>query len=144
MNGVVGKIKELIGFEDNEDAVETVETVDNNAYSKTKTGKVINMNDTSLTKVLLSKPKNYDDAKEISEAIKDKKIVLVNTIGLDAKVAQRLVDFISGACYVLDASVQEVESRIYLLSPNNTEVISEFRGEMSDKSYFNWNKEELV
>ena len=59
---------------------------------------------------------------------------------METKVAQRLVDFISGACCVLGAQLQEVEQRVYLLSPSNVEVSNELRTEISSKALFNWNK----
>ena len=85
-------------------------------------------------------PYSYDEAREIAEAIKNRKIVVVNTTAMETKVAQRLVDFISGACCVLGAQLQEVEQRVYLLSPSNVEVSNELRTEISSKALFNWNK----
>ena len=76
----------------------------------------------------------------IKENIKNRKIVLVNTTAMETKIAQRLVDFISGACCVLGAQLQEVEQRVYLLSPSNVEVSNELRSEISSKALFNWNK----
>lgn len=147
MSNVIGKFKELIGFEEGEDNISTVFNEDNNVSLDTpirnKNGKVVNLNSAKTTKVLIIKPKSYDEAKDISEAIKSNKIVVINTIGLDIKVAQRLVDFISGSAYVLNADLQELEQRIYLLAPNNTEVISDAKNELANKSFFgNINNEE--
>ena len=89
---------------------------------------------------MITKPTNYDDAREIADAIKARKIVLVNATALETKIAQRLVDFISGSCYVLGATLQEIEQRVYLLSPSNVEVTSELKNELSSKALFNWNK----
>lgn len=139
MGNILGKIKEAIGLDEDVEVNDNMEgTESSNSINRTKSGKVVNINSAASTKILLSKPKTYEDAKEISEAIKEKKIVIVNTIALDAKVAQRLVDFISGACFVLDATVQEVQSRIYLLSPNTTEIQSDGKDELESKTFFNW------
>jgi len=42
--------------------------------------------------------------------------------------------------YVLGATLQEIEQRVYLLSPSNVEVTNELKNELSSKALFNWNK----
>lgn len=147
MSNVFGKIKEIIGMgdeyeeeyeelEEQEEENEDVEPI----IAKSNGNKVVPIHSTSATKVMVTKPSGYDDAREIAESIKARKIVLVNATGLETKIAQRLVDFISGSCYVLGASLQEIEHRVYLLSPSNVEVTNELKNELSSKALFNWNK----
>ncbi|ASW42661.1 cell division protein SepF [Clostridium isatidis] len=150
MANVFGKFREMIGMGDDyeEDFNEFDDTVLEEEYeeeiepiiSKQKGNKVVNIHTTATTKVMITKPNNYDDAREIADAIKARKIVLVNATTLETKIAQRLVDFISGSCYVLGATLQEIEQRVYLLSPSNVEVTNELKNELSSKALFNWNK----
>ncbi|MBU3102875.1 cell division protein SepF [Clostridium gasigenes] len=150
MANMFGKFKDIIGlgeYEEDFDDVDAVENDDNIdpvetmiQSQSTKGNKVVNIHSAATAKVMVTKPTNYDDAREISEAIKGRKIVVVNATGLETKVAQRLVDFISGSCYVLGAQLQEIEQRVYLLSPSNVEVTSELKNELSSKALFNWNK----
>ncbi|MBU5454603.1 cell division protein SepF [Caproiciproducens sp. MSJ-32] len=150
MANVFGKFKEMIGMGDDyeEELNEFEDTALEEEYeeeiepiiSKQKGNKVVNIHTTATTKVMITKPNNYDDAREIADAIKARKIVLVNATTLETKIAQRLVDFISGACYVLGATLQEIEQRVYLLSPSNVEVTNELKNELSSKALFNWNK----
>ncbi|NLL31550.1 MAG: cell division protein SepF [Clostridiales bacterium] len=150
MANVFGKLKEIIGMGDDyeedfndfddvgleEDYEEELEPI----ISKQKGNKVVNIHTSATTKVMVTKPTNYDDAREIADAIKGRKIVLVNATSLETKIAQRLVDFISGSCYVLGATLQEIEQRVYLLSPSNVEVTNELKNELSSKALFNWTK----
>ena len=119
------KFKEIIGggdydedfddideVEEEEEEVEEVEPI----ISKQRGNKVVNIHNSASAKVMVVKPASYDEAREIAEAIKNRKIVVVNTTAMETKIAQRLVDFISGACCVLGAQLQEVEQRVYLLS----------------------------
>lgn len=149
MANMFDKLKGMVGLdydedyddvdsEENEDDIESVETIIPAPGSKGN--KVVNIHSAATAKVMVTKPTNYDDAREIAEAIKSRKIVLVNATTLETKVAQRLVDFISGSCYVLGAQLQEIEQRVYLLSPSNVEVTSELKNELSSKALFNWNK----
>lgn len=148
MGSMFGKFREMIGFGDYDDELEDLEEVEEEEVveemepiiSKQKGNKVVNIHTASAAKVMVTKPINYDDAREIADSIKARKIVLVNTTTLETKVAQRLVDFISGSCYVLGATLQEIEQRIYLLSPSNVEVTNELKNELSSKALFNWNK----
>lgn len=129
-------LDDLEAIEESEDEIEIEPTI-----TKQKGGKVLNIhNNSSIAKVLVIKPMNYEDAKDIAEGIKNNKIVVVNTTALETKVAQRLVDFISGACCVLSAQLQEIEQRVYLLSPAKVEVTNELKNELSSKAIFSWNK----
>lgn len=103
-------------------------------------GKVVNIHTSSSSKVIISKPLQYDDATEICEALKNRKIVVINTSSLENRIAQRLLDFVSGSCYALGGELCEIEKGVYLLSPSNVEVTNELRNEISSKALFNWNK----
>ena len=150
MSNVFGKFKEIMGmgddyeedFEDGEE-LEVENEVDNDIEPillKKKGNNVVNIHSAASAKVVVIKPTSYEDAAEISEALKSRKIVLVNTTALEVKTAQRLIDFISGASYVLGGILQEIEHKVYLLSPSNVEVTSELKTELSSKALFNWNK----
>ncbi|MGG7143683.1 cell division protein SepF [Clostridium nigeriense] len=149
MGNMFGKFKEIIGLGEYEDEFDDLEETEveeevqeeiEPIISKQKGNKVVNIHTASTAKVMVTKPLNYDDAREIADAIKARKIVLVNATTLETKTAQRLVDFISGSCYVLGATLQEIEQRVYLLSPSNVEVTNELKNELSSKALFNWNK----
>lgn len=149
MSNVFNKLGKIIGFdyededEDFEDDELQEEQEEDNVVETPftrKNNKVVNIHTAISAKVMITKPSAFDDATEISDAVKNRKIVVVNTTSLDLKIAQRLLDFISGACYVLDAELQEVEKGVYLLSPSNVEVTSELKSELSSKGLFNWSK----
>lgn len=150
MSNVFGKFREIMGigddyeedFEDLEDSeVEDdfkseVEPI----VSKKKGANVVNIHSAATAKVVVIRPTSYEEAREISDALKSRKIVLVNATALETKLAQRLVDFISGSAYVLEATLQEIEHRVYLVSPSNVEVTNELKSELSSKALFSWNK----
>lgn len=148
MSSVFGKFKEIIGLGEYEDELEELEnSVEEEEIediepiiSKQRGNKVVNIHSSSSAKIMVIKPNSYEEAREIADAIKNRKIVVVNTTSMETKVAQRLVDFIGGACCVLGAQLQEVEQRVYLLSPSNVEVTNELKSEISSKALFNWNK----
>ncbi|MEQ8153541.1 MAG: cell division protein SepF [Clostridiaceae bacterium] len=148
MAKIMEKVKGLFGFgeydeeyEDFEDE-EMVEAEEDSepVFANKKSNKVVNIHTSASAKVTIKKPTIYDDATEICEALKSRKIVVINISALDLKVAQRLLDFVSGACFALAGELQEVERNVYILSPSNVEVTNELKSELSSKGIFNWNK----
>ncbi|MPQ43986.1 cell division protein SepF [Clostridium tarantellae] len=108
------------------------------AATQKKGGKVVNIHTNTSAKLMITKPLIYDDAQEICTALKNRKIVVVNTTSLELRTAQRLIDFIGGACYALCADIQEVEKGVFIVSPSNVEVSNELKDELSTKGLFNW------
>jgi cell division inhibitor SepF len=108
--------------------------------SKKRQNKVVNIHTAVSAKVIIVKPQDFDEATNICDDLKNRKIVVVNTTILESKVAQRLLDFMSGSSYALSAELQEIEKGIYILSPSNVEVSNELKNELSSKGIFNWNK----
>lgn len=151
MSDVMNKVKTILGFgeydeyeddfeegvaaEENEDDV--IEPVITN---KKNSNKVVNIHTNSTARVTITRPVTYEDATEICEALKNRRIVVVNTTGMDNKLAQRLLDFISGSCYALGGDLGQIERGVYILSPSNVEVTNELKNELSSKALFSWSK----
>ena len=144
---VINKVMGFLGMA--EDELEEIEEMENEDGSmeieslmsaNKKQSKVVNIHTTASTKVVIIKPDDFDEATTISDNLKSRKIVVVNTTALDPKTGQRLLDFIGGACYALCGDLQQVEKGVYIISPSNIEVNNELKSELSSKGIFNWNK----
>ncbi len=106
-----------------------------------KGNKIVNMYENNNAKVSIVKVDKYDDAVIICNDLKSRKIVVFNTTLLDSKEAQRTIDFVCGATYVLEADLSEIEKGIYIASPNNVEVNKDVKENFSSaKNIFNWSK----
>lgn len=145
------KFKTIVGMNDEyeedyeeyeDEEIETQEEEIEPIIKNRGSNKVVNIHSAATAKVMVLKPSTFDEAKDISDAIKSRKIVVVNATTLETKAAQRLVDFISGSCFVLGATIKEIEHRVYLLSPSNVQVTEELKNELSSKAIFNWNKQQ--
>lgn len=153
MSSVLTKVKSIFGFgeydeeyddyeeygEESMDEIGGDENIEPVIQNK-KNNKVVNIHTSSSAKVTIVKPTIYDEATEICEALKNRRIVVINTSALETKIAQRLLDFVSGSCYALSGELQEIEKGVYLLSPSNVEVTNELKNELSSKALFNWTK----
>ena len=89
-------------------------------------------NSDSKLKIKLAKTSSYEDAAEICDALKNKQIVLINTKSLSTKIAQRLIDFVSGTCYALEGDFQEIEKGVFVVTPLNVESREEEKPQKQD------------
>lgn len=147
---VFNKMMGLLGLEDEYDDIEEVDDemeleeekaeVNPPITSNKKQNKVVNIHTATSAKVIISKPTIFEDATDICDDLKNRKIVVVNTTGLESKTAQRLLDFMGGASYALGGELQEIEKGVYILSPSNVEVTSELKNELSSRGLFGWSK----
>ncbi|MCM0650407.1 cell division protein SepF [Clostridium swellfunianum] len=108
--------------------------------SKKPKSNVVNIHTAASAKVVIIKPNDYDEAANICDNLRNRKIVVVNTTSLEPKLAQRLLDFIGGACYALSGELQQVEKGVFILSPSNVEVSNDLKNELSSNGILNWNK----
>ena len=96
-------------------------------------------------KVVLSEPSDFDDVKDICDELKNKKPVIVNFENVDTNLAQRMVDFISGAVYSLDGSIQKVSRGIIIIAPQNVDILGSIKSSIGNDIYemegiFSWLK----
>ncbi|AAK80078.1 cell division inhibitor SepF [Clostridium acetobutylicum] len=112
----------------------------NDKNSSNSNNKVVNIHTASSVKVVIVKPKDYDEATQICDDLKNRKIVVVNVTDLEPKTAQRLLDFMGGASYVLNGELLEIDKGVYLLSPSNVDISRDLKNDLASKSIFNWSK----
>lgn len=107
-----------------------------------KQPKVIPMNNNvGGSKMVITQPTCFDEVKEIGEHLKCKKSVIVNLETVNKDDHRRIVDFISGATFVLDGSVQKISSLIYLITPKTIEIQNDIeRAQYRNKLPFTWMK----
>ena len=107
-----------------------------------KQPKVIPMNNNiGGSKMVITQPTCFDEVKEIGEHLKCKKSVIVNLETVNKDDHRRIVDFISGATFVMDGSVQKISSLIYLITPKTIEIQNDIeRAQYRNKLPFTWMK----
>ncbi|WP_138204413.1 cell division protein SepF [Haloimpatiens lingqiaonensis] len=140
--GIFGLEDEYEELEEDEMEVEEEKEEEIERYdipNNKKQNKVVNIHTNASAKVVIVKPESFDEAAGICDDLKNRKIVVVNTSNLEGKIAQRLLDFIGGASYVLNGNLQEVERNVYILSPSNVAVSNELKNELS-KGIFSFTK----
>ena len=72
--------------------------------------------------VCVIKPTSVDDAREITETLLGGSTVILNLEGLDLEVAQRIIDFTSGATFAINGNLQKISNFIFLVTPTNVDI----------------------
>lgn len=150
MSGLFNKVLNFVGWETEEELEmnEAQEEMDEELekpqiiqnIAKKNPGKVVNIHTSSQFKVVIVQPENFNDAKDICDNLKNKKPTVINLEGLSKELAQRIIDFISGAIYSLDGNIQKVSSEIFIVAPYNVDILGDFKEEVTNKTIFPWSK----
>ena len=114
-------------IEDNTlDELDEPEPVEPQHWNRGRKGKVVNMMPTSnpnaSMKMVVFQPMSYDDTQSIIDNLKARKPVIINLEMLEIDVAQRVLDFVSGAVYALAGSIHKVSKGIFVLAPSNVNI----------------------
>ncbi len=73
--------------------------------------------------VVIMQPSDIEAAQQACDHIKAGKTVICNIEKVDPRVAQRVIDFITGSAYALDGKVMPVSSVIFVVAPRNTALV---------------------
>ncbi|HHV18283.1 MAG TPA: cell division protein SepF [Thermoanaerobacterales bacterium] len=98
-------------------------------------GRVINIHQTSKNKMVIFKPDSFEEVREISDEVKNRRAAIVNLEKLDRENAKRVLDFMAGSIYALNGAVKKVGPGIFLFVPDNIDVSGvDIEEENQDKS----------
>ena len=74
------------------------------------------------SKFVLSKPESIKDIERIIDNIKERQSVLADLSGIREETAQRMLDFLSGAIYAVDGTMQYIKDNMYIFIPSGVSV----------------------
>ncbi len=81
--------------------------------------------------VCMIKPTSVDDGVEICDTLRSGRTVVINLEGIPTDVAQRIIDFASGACYAMNGNMQPISNFIVLATPKHVELTGDFNDVVS-------------
>lgn len=156
--GMLG-LNETEDYEEEEEAVDTVQDtyerpVRAGFFGKrekdseeriSRSAKVLPMTGASpvvtSSKMVITEPQCFDDVKEISEHLKERRSVIVNLETVTKEDQRRIIDFLSGATFVTEGSIQKISTLIYLITPKNVEIQNDIeKAQYRSKLSFSWMK----
>ncbi|MGN0436752.1 MAG: cell division protein SepF, partial [Wujia sp.] len=99
----------------------------NNSRQQRQEGKVSN-------EVYVIKPQEISDSQTVTDFLKNGKTIVINMEGLELAPAQRIIDFIGGACYALNGTLQAISANIFIAAPSSIEVSGDLREEILNET----------
>ncbi len=91
-------------------------------------------NNRSSNQVYVIKPQEFNEAQRVTDYLKEGRTIVINMEGIEVHAAQRIIDFIGGACYALDGSLQAISANIFIAAPRNIDVSGDLRDEILNES----------
>lgn len=77
--------------------------------------------------VSMIKPTSIEDAREICDYLLAGKAVVLNMEGIHIEVAQRIIDFSSGATYSMNGNLQKISNYIFIATPESVSLSGDFQ-----------------
>ena len=82
-------------------------------------------------------PDSFRDARGIGELFRDGVPVIINLTSMEPADAKRVVDFAAGLTFGLRGTIERVATRVFLLTPANTEIVSGEAASRQTDGFFN-------
>ncbi|MEU2119043.1 cell division protein SepF [Streptomyces sp. NPDC016459] len=82
-------------------------------------------------------PDGFRDARGIGELFRDGVPVIVNLTAMEPGDAKRVVDFAAGLAFGLRGSIERVATRVFLLTPADTQIVTGDSGRRRQDGFFN-------
>ncbi|HCX61026.1 cell division protein SepF [Sedimentibacter sp.] len=133
--GVMEKVKDFIGITDLDEDYEEEDVVEDSGSSTgrmetfSRKSNVIKVHSNTDMKVFICEPNKYEDCTKAVDEIKNRKVVVLNIEGMELEDQKQVFEFIKGAVYALEASIQKISNGIFVLAPCNVQI----DGRLSDR-----------
>ena len=80
---------------------------------------VVSIHATTQLQVVLVKPEEFQDVKDIADQINEKFTVVLNLESANKEVSRRILDFLSGAVYANHGQIKNVANCTYIILPQH-------------------------
>lgn len=81
----------------------------------------------NVTEVTMIKPASVEDARLVVDQLLSGKAVVLNMEGIPTEMAQRIIDFTSGATYSMEGKLQKISNYIFIATPSMIELSGDFQ-----------------
>lgn len=77
---------------------------------------------TNAFKLVVIEPKSFDECPKLVDSLKGRRPVIINLEKIETETAKKIFDFLSGATYALNGSVQKVANNIFIFAPESVDI----------------------
>lgn len=124
MNNILKNIMDFLGFDDTSYEDDNIENSQNEKVNARviHNDKVVNLQKYSSSKVIVVNVRKFNDVTKVCDNLKQHKVVLINLENMSHESSKRVLDFVGGACYALEGSIQKIDPNIFVVCPDNVEI----------------------
>jgi FtsZ-interacting cell division protein YlmF len=79
----------------------------------------------SVHQIVLLEPSSFGEAREMADALKQRKPIIVNVRKTDKELSKRIIDFLSGIAWAIDGQINKIADGIYIFAPSTFEVVTQ-------------------
>ena len=79
---------------------------------------------TNAFKLVVIEPKGFDECPKLVDGLKGRRPIIINLEKIETETAKKIFDFLSGATYALNGSVQKVANNIFIFAPESVDITS--------------------
>ncbi len=90
----------------------------------------------SKSRISVVEPRAYSEAMTIARRVGQGEVVLINFQSLDEMKARRVVDFLTGAVFMIDGDIKRVGNEMFLCTPTNIEIDNSTLSSIVDEDIF--------
>lgn len=83
-------------------------------------------NSQKTLEVCIMKPTSFEDSQDICDMLLSGRAAVINLEGFDVDIAQRVMDFVSGAVYALNGKLHQISSYIFIISPDSVDISGDY------------------
>lgn len=137
--GVFNKFKDLVGIEEYDDDDITEEEIRaagaqmerqkveprSNYSQRMRNEKVVPMQQGRSPqdfKLVVIEPEGFEECPKLVDSLRERRPVIINLEKIDTDTAKKIFDFLSGATYALNGTVQKVANNIFVFAPANVDI----------------------
>lgn len=77
---------------------------------------------TNAFTLVVIEPKKFEECPKLVDSLKSRKPVVINLEKIDIDTAKKIFDFLSGATYALNGSVQKIANNIFIFAPESVDI----------------------
>lgn len=94
-----------------------------NNYSQRTREKILSMQkEDGPMKMVVTEPSGFEECPKLVDSLKTRRPVIINLEKIDSDTARKIFDFLSGATYALNGTVQKVANNIFVFAPENIDI----------------------
>ncbi len=76
--------------------------------------------------IKVMKPTSFEDSQDICDVLLAGKATIINLEGFNVDLAQRVMDFVSGAVYAANGKLHQISNYIFIISPENVDISGDY------------------